>query len=356
MNKRSIIAIDIGYGNTKVVWSHSLDKQGRSRWGESCFRSITPPMVVNEEETGIASHPDRILIELNGHSYYAGPAATLGVEARALDPNYIETDQHEVLLRVAIHLAMREAGRFTRDLDMLVLGLPVSGYASRGRRLRELALQPRVIPVPKQFRDQVQGAESIEVRAKNCLILPQPFGGLFAAAQNLPSDDPIYQSGKLTMIIDPGYRTLDWFVSNGMTPDLKLSGSYDGGVSNILREVSQRIGYDEGTGSLEFDQVEAGLINGQINLGFKVIDMKPYAKLAHDAARREISAFLGRIDANRTSLSRVLLTGGGAKFYEAALSEKLPGYQIESLPNSVMSNARGYWLCACDQFNSVDES
>lgn len=43
MNPRTVIAVDIGYGNTKVVWSHTLDRQGKSRWGEICFRSITPP-------------------------------------------------------------------------------------------------------------------------------------------------------------------------------------------------------------------------------------------------------------------------------------------------------------------------
>lgn len=152
MNPRTVIAVDIGYGNTKVVWSHTLDRQGKSRWGEICFRSITPPVVVDEESTGIASNPDRVLIELNGQSYYAGPAATMGVEARALDPNYIETDQHEVLLRVAIHLAMRELGRFTSEIDMLVLGLPVSGFTSRGSRLNEIALQPR------QIDNQIEGA------------------------------------------------------------------------------------------------------------------------------------------------------------------------------------------------------
>lgn len=346
MNPRTVIAVDIGYGNTKVVWSHTLDRQGKSRWGEICFRSITPPVVVDEESTGIASNPDRVLIELNGQSYYAGPAATMGVEARALDPNYIETDQHEVLLRVAIHLAMRELGRFTSQIDMLVLGLPVSGFTSRGSRLNEIALQPRQIPVARHLRGN--GPSSITVQAKQCLILPQPYGGMRAASQNASADDPIYQSGKLSMIIDPGYRTLDWFVSNGMSPELKLSGSFDGGVSNILREVSQRIGYEHGTGSLEFDQIEEGLETGSINLGFKVIETEPYRRIAAEAAKREIAAFLGRIDANRARLSRVLLTGGGAKFYEAALKDKLPGYKIETMPASVMSNARGYWLTGCD--------
>lgn len=176
-------------------------------------------------------------------------------------------------------------------------------------------------------------------------MLPQPFGGLRAAGQNASADDPIYQTGKLNMLIDPGYRTLDWFVSNGMSPELKLSGSFDGGVSNILRTVSQQVGFDHGTGSLEFDQVEEGLSSGKINLGFKVIYMAPYQKLAVDAAKREIAAFLGRIDMNKARLSRVLLAGGGAKLYEKALKDRLPGYTIECM--SDMRDVQCSRLLAC---------
>lgn len=43
MNPRTVIAVDIGYGNTKVVWSHTLDRQGKSRWGRSAFGRSLPP-------------------------------------------------------------------------------------------------------------------------------------------------------------------------------------------------------------------------------------------------------------------------------------------------------------------------
>lgn len=79
-----------------------------------------------------------------------------------------------------------------------------------------------------------------------------------------------------------------------------------------------------------------------------MIDIEPYRKVAADDAKREIAAFLGRIDATRARMSRVLLIGGGAKFYEAALKDKLPGYKIETMPASATSNARGYWLTGCD--------
>lgn len=174
---KTTIAIDTGFGNTKAVWNHTIDKGGRERWGETCFRSVTPLALMDEQENGLGAHPDRITIEVNGQKYYAGPAATFGVEGRALDPNYIETDQHEVLLRAAIHIAMRELGRKFTSIDTLVLRLPVSGFAARGARLQEIGMQPRSIPLPPSLRGK-DGEQSITVQAQQVLVLPQPYGGM----------------------------------------------------------------------------------------------------------------------------------------------------------------------------------
>lgn len=345
------IAIDIGFGNTKTVWNHTIDKGGRERWAEACFRSVTPAVSMDDQDS-LGYHPDRIMIEVNGQKYYAGPAATFGVEARALDPNYIETDQHEVLMRAAIHIAMREMNRRFTSIDMLVLGLPVSGFAARGARLQEIGMRPRTIPVPRSLRGK-DGLEFIEVKAKQVLVRPQPFGAMRYAAQNLHETDDLFKPGALSMVIDPGYRTLDWYVSNAMVPEMNLCGSFDGGVSSIFRVVSQRIGYDSGTGSLEFDQIEGGLESGQINLGYKVIDMQPYHAIAEQEADRQVQAFLARIDLNKLNIRRVFLAGGGARFYEKSLAARLPGFRIATVADSVMANARGYWLGGRDMDGEI---
>lgn len=153
----TVIGIDVGYGNTKAVWGHSLDKAGRERWGETCFRSIAPLATIDEESMSGGTNPDRIRIEMKDKHYYAGPAAALGIEARGLDPNYIESDEHEVLLRASLYMAMREKGEVFEEIDMLVVGLPVSGFSARGKRLREIALLEREVPshricVAQEFR------------------------------------------------------------------------------------------------------------------------------------------------------------------------------------------------------------
>lgn len=345
--KKNVIAIDVGYGNTKVVWSHFQDKMGKERWGEKSFLSVAPRVVADEHKTGLKANPDKVLIELKGNRYYAGPAASKGIESRMMEANYIESDLHEIMLRTSIHLAMREIGEIFTEIDVLVLGLPVSGFINRLDNLRDIGMKPREIPVPENLRTP-GGPEKVTVVAKNVMITAQPYGGLRYAAQNLPETDPLFNEGGLSMVIDPGYRTFDWFIANGFKPEMKLSGSFDGGSINILRQVSQQIGYDTGVGSLEFDLVEEGLQSGEINLCYKKIDMKPYHKTVLETARNEVMTFLARNDVNKWRLNRVFLSGGAASYYEGALNQLMPSYQISRLDNSLMANARGYWLLGCD--------
>lgn len=352
MKPRSIISIDVGYGNTKLVYKHLIDAQGHSRWSEFCFPSVAPRAMAEDMILGV-NNPNRILIEVDGQNYFAGLKPTSASVPRTLSPDYIGSVTHEVLLRTAIHIAMREAGHFQSEVDLLVLGLPVSGFQSNAKRLHEIAMRPRTVPVPEGMNHQFGEARSIEVKAKDCMIFPQPYGGFRLAADTLTEDDPIFKNGMVFMVIDPGYRTFDWFVSSGLHPELNMSGSFDGGVSSILRAVSSKLGFDTGFGSLEFDMVEHGLNTGTINLGHTVIDMTPYRKVANDAAEKEVSAFVTRLSATNAKISRIFLTGGGAHFYEEALRKRLPGYEIISMANSVMSNARGYWLAGADKFMSA---
>lgn len=266
------------------------------------------------EEDGVIVNPSRIFIKINGSKYHAGPAASIGIEPRGLDPNYIESDEHEALIRASLHLMMRSNHQVIEKIDMMVLGLPVSSFTFQKKKLLEIALLTREVPVPLTL--QRNGASStVIVKSEKTIILPQAYGGLRYAAQEISKDDGPFFDNSLSMVIDPGYKTFDWFISSGMLPEMKLSGSFDGGVSSILRQVSQKIGFDHGTGSLEFDQIEDGLNTGAINLGYKVIDTNPYKSLVLDASRKEIVSFLARIDSNKTRLSRVFLTGGGASFY-----------------------------------------
>jgi hypothetical protein len=60
----------------------------------------------------------------------------------------------------------------------------------------------------------------------------------------------------------------------------------------------------------------------------------------------EVAAFLNHLDARRSQINRVIVTGGGAHYFEQALRTAMPVCHVSVLDDPVMSNARGYWLYA----------
>lgn len=51
--KQKIIGIDVGYGNTKAVWSCDLDKANNEIRGEACFKSIVPLAIVDDVKNSV---------------------------------------------------------------------------------------------------------------------------------------------------------------------------------------------------------------------------------------------------------------------------------------------------------------
>jgi plasmid segregation protein ParM len=149
------------------------------------------------------------------------------------------------------------------------------------------------------------------------------------------------------LVIDPGYRTLDWLTVENMVPDMRDSGSYDGGVSEILRELSKMIGTKTGLGQLDFDLIERGLKKGSIKLAHKDVAMQEFQAKIPSLAKKEVGAFLNRIP-SRNQISRVILTGGGADYYKEAIAELMPDKDLMVQSDPVMGNVRGFWLVGCD--------
>ena len=72
------------------------------------------------------------------------------------------------------------------------------------------------------------GKEYEDAVAKNVLILPQPMGSLFLASEVIHEYD-LFEDGAISLVVDVGYNTLDWFVAEAMSPQFELCGSFSGG-------------------------------------------------------------------------------------------------------------------------------
>ena len=336
------LAVDVGFGNVKAVWDRPAANvaEALTSWGEICFKAIAHP-ATEHDRSGIGG-TDRIAIEVGTEQYFVGPQATFGGGIRSLHEDYISTPEYEALLAGAWSYMFKETGMLYPDVDVLVLGLPVSRFANTRHRLAELGARKRRIPVPYNMRERSQ-KEYVDVQPGRVIVLPQPFGGLKVVSEEEKNYE-LFDDGVVSLVIDPGYNTFDWFVAQAMNAQMDLCGSFQGGVSQILKKVSAAISNDHGVESPNFGDVEHCLIASSMNLGHKRIDMEPYRAIANREARATVAEFLQLFNPTKTRVAKIYVCGGGANFYAEALRERLGAYKIEVMDDYVMANARGFWL------------
>ena len=335
--KKTIIAIDVGYGNTKLVFGHE-----RAVWSDLCFRSTTPKVNGPQADVsrGMAGSLDRAAVGVDNATYLVGPEAYISGGGAILSTDFVTRPEYLALLKSAIFYSMKETASVFKHIDMLVLGLPVSNWQPRQATLTVLGKGPHCINVPAALHSEF-GA-TVDVTVGKVLVLPQPMGALHYANHCMPSEKKLNVTG-VHMVVDPGYNTFDWFVSVGLRPDLQRCGSLQGGVSQLLKQVANAAGGRLGVGSLNLVEVENGLATGVMQVHGKRLDMTEFRPMMESAAEQVVDRFVNSIDMS-LGISTVQLAGGGASFYLKALKKAFAGYEISVPGESVMANARGFYL------------
>lgn len=333
------LAVDVGFGNTKAVWHHTPTHDGVGQWAELCFRSVAPK-IWGAEQSGLNT-ADRVKINVAGQQYWVGPGAHVtGVEDGVIEQSgkNIETPEYQALISGAWAYMIANSGTDQRSIDTLVLGLPVSGFKANRERLMQIGGKVFTVPLPNKT--------DISVVAKKVMVYPQPYGAFVTASRTNPS---LTSSDRSVLVLDPGYSTMDWFLIENGQIRLEQCDSFEGGMSTLLAAVGTRISQDTGNGSPSFGLIEAGLRRGNMVIGKNRIDMGPYNAVIRQQADAVIREFLRRFEPARFGVTDIVLAGGAASYFEQSLSTMLPAYQIHCMKNSVMSNARGFYLAGIDK-------
>ncbi|TBR77876.1 MAG: hypothetical protein EPN64_00075 [Burkholderiaceae bacterium] len=344
---KKIIGLDIGYGNTKAVWSASDTGNPDSR-AEVCFPSVLAPChnPALAKMDGMGSR-DRTVVEIDGKSYFVGREASVADTLRILDPEFIHRPEYRAFMAGAFHYYFKATGSVVQSIDMLVLGLPVSAFQGKRGDLKAIGSRVHRVPVPKALQ-RLAERDTVDFVAKKVLVVPQPFGALRLAMEKQIAGGGDLPDDGLTLVIDPGFCTLDWFLAEGMAPQFELCGSFNGGVSQILREVAHSAGLTLGTGDLNLVAVERALASGVLKLGGRSVDFSPYQAIARSVAMNVVDEFLLNFNFLKIGVSRIVLAGGGAAHYVDALRQRLPDFEISAAADSVMDNARGFYLIGKD--------
>lgn len=330
MDKTYILGLDIGYSNLKIAMGYNDLKNGEA---VSLPIGAAPVRYMPRQIAGGGGDFMQVIVD--------GEPWAVGVEPdrlqdweRELHKDYPFTSSYMALY----YGALLRTGQ--TEIDAVVTGLPVdqSGDAAYCEKLRERLIGEHKI-TPKRT-----------VTVKDVVILPQPAGAYLDAVNNLSDSDELLDviHGGRTVIIDPGYYSVDWVALDGGEIRFQSSGTSLKAMSVLLGEVNDMIREEYGS-SCGVEKIEKAIRSGksEVLVFGQRVDLTGYI----DRASKEVAsnALISMKKTMRTesgNVDFVLLTGGGAKNYQEAAQELFPNCKIYVSDDPVLANARGFWYFA----------
>ena len=317
----SVIGMDIGYSNLKVVYG---DKGGE-------------PVLVNRpagaapsDHLGqrIMGDDDAVRVMVNGREFAAAISHDrIENWPRELHKDYTATESYRALFYSGLLLSGLS------EVDKVVTGLPTSQYFDTSLRAR----------LSQTMKGEHQVTPRRKVLVKDVKIVPQPLGGFVDYLHGLA--DPSQVEDASVLVVDPGFFSVDWVLLVNGEFKRASSGSSLDAASVILEEASTLISKDHG-GNPGRDKLENAIRSGRntVSVFGARIDIAPYladatSKVGHIVCSR-LQESLRKED---SGIDTIVLVGGGAPFYEAAIKAAFHQVPVSQSPDSVFANARGFW-------------
>lgn len=318
----TIAAIDIGYRNTKIAFSH------RGLPKTLLFPSLAPRAQHQALAGATLPHRNTRLVEVDEQTYEIGEDAHLLLGPRSnqvLHEDFVQTPEYHALLLGALsHIGASQ-------IDVLVGGLPVRHIDGHKTALEALMRGAHRLP----------GLGEIHVR--RAVVIPQPLGGLIHHQSQTTAPD----TEETVLLVDPGYFTLDWTCAQGLKYLPAMTGSFPAGISSGLRAAADRISGQLGAPFDDLDTLDRKLRQKTVRIAGHNFARDELDGIIADALRPGLVEMKNRLG-KAQSIDRIVVCGGGAPYYRPLLEDTWPHLPIEVADDPVMANVRGFYRLALD--------
>ncbi|MDB5988100.1 MAG: ParM/StbA family protein [Nevskia sp.] len=325
-----VLAADIGFGYTKAtdgqqsqIFKSIVGEANAVQFGESLAPS----------QTGAPRQ-----FSLAGEEVFVGELAETQSRGRSftLDPT-------QFIVKYAKTLGLAALAPYADHGDpvRLVTGLPISFFRKFKDPLTTLLQQRHALTIVNANGERVDKTLYIE----KVRVIPQPFGSLF----NLMLNDQgrALQQRFVTEkigVIDVGFRTADFTVSDKTRYSERGSLSTDSGISVAYSAIANLLHEKSGT-QVELYRLYEAVTRGSIKIKGQKYELTAIVQQAFAQLAARIAAEVNRLWADDWDIDAIVLTGGGG----ATLAPHLvPLIQGEVLPmasdhDARLSNVLGYW-------------
>lgn len=331
MSKKTVLGMDIGYSNLKIAYGNNDD---------NCVVKVLPigagpsdllPIKILGEKTDDKS----VYVYIDDQKWVVGvePNRLQGWD-RELHKDYPSTKSYKALYYASLLLSEQS------QIDLLVTGLPVD-------QSLDLEYKNKLI---ESLKGTHQITPKVSVTVKDVMVIPQPVGAYLDVIKSYSNNDDlldVINNGK-TVVIDPGYFSVDWVVIDCGEVRYKSSGTSLKAMSVLIEEVNELIKADYGS-SPGKNKIEEAVRSGENQLyihGSKV-NITNYIELASKKVSEEaLVAMRTSIRDLESNVDTVIITGGGANSYRKAVENIFPNSRIVISDNPVAANATGFYYCA----------
>lgn len=331
MEQASVVvrAIDVGRGNVKYTVGPGTD--GRPE----C--ALFPALAVPSEHEHVADTlgPRRrtIDIPIDNLFYTVGPDVHLASDifnSQVLQHDrYCETPEYLALTLGALHYMK------VRHVDLLMVGLPVA----------TLKLRKSVLNLEKRLQGTHSLGKGGEVTVAEVKTLAQPAGALLQYAFEQQRVAQLRRERNL--IIDPGRRTFDWIVTDGMAIIDKRSHSLPRGMFDVLQVIAQGVSMAMQVDYREYEAIDEALRKSSKHPSLTLFGEKyalgrhlPMARKIAEQAVAEMMHYVGEA----SDIANIILVGGGGFFFRPAIKAAFPRHQIVEIRDPLFANVSGFWL------------
>lgn len=336
-------AVDLGYGNVKYSLKH-----------DDAFRDVDCDLFPSRSilagdkslENEMSQSYDTVIINVNGTNYEVGKdiakAQATNDESTILDMQFCMTDAYLARFRGALYYMngidhSRKGAKYLPDsrIDSMIVGLPVSTAKNNDIRTKLASRLSGLHPLPD--------GRSVEIG--DITVLPQPVGALFEYA----FEEGIFNTLKdqRSLVIDIGFNTFDWLVTDGLLPNYKRSDSVNRGMSAVIKAIAEEAKKKEDwltpTGML------MRILDDYFRLGKPFIvfnkeyDVQNYMSSTKPIINEAVSQLVNNVG-DGADIQNIVLAGGGASVYYHAIKDRYPRHTISIRNRPVFSNVRGYQL------------
>lgn len=325
----AVVGIDIGFGYTKAT-EGNRDIIFKSILGEASEIQFQDELFPKKKQ-------EFMHIRLEGKDFFVGELAE-----RQSNVRLFTLDQSQFITQFSRVLALVALGNLVNNYDLinLVTGLPVGYYKQYKEALANSLLGEQKFSFVKSNGETIDKIFTIS----KIRIIPQPYGSLlnmFLDDDGKPKNNELLK--QKIGIIDIGFRTTDYVISDRMQYSERGSKTTDNGIAKAFNVVANKL-REKSSVNIELFKLYDALVKGNIKIKGKEYDLTAIREQVYQQLASQIVSDAERFWVDDWDIDFVIISGGGSVLLERYISALMPNVKTAFTPGTDgrFFNVKGY--------------